>query len=91
MKYKFMINNRMNFRIGKMAKVLSITRSGYYSWLKRPKSKSQIANELVLIALNQAIERRLPRAGLIFHSDRGSQYASTTVKGHLKSIKFNKV
>jgi putative transposase len=33
--------------------------------------------ELVCDALRMAIEQRRPRPGLIFHSDRGSQYTST--------------
>jgi transposase InsO family protein len=33
--------------------------------------------ELCLAALRMALERRRPRAGLLHHSDRGSQYAAT--------------
>ena len=33
--------------------------------------------ELVLDALSMAVRRRLPEPGLVHHSDRGSQYAST--------------
>ena len=36
----------------------------------------RITDELTQNALNQAIGRRNPEAGLIHHSDRGSQYAS---------------
>lgn len=35
--------------------------------------------QLVRTALQMAIERRRPTRGLLFHSDRGSQYASDTV------------
>ena len=34
-------------------------------------------DELTLTALRMALERRLPRPGLVHHSDRGSQYASS--------------
>lgn len=37
---------------------------------------SRIDRELVLEALRMAIGRRVPNAGLVHHSDRGSQYAS---------------
>jgi putative transposase len=40
---------------------------------------TRINKELVLSAINQAIDRRKPNPGLIFHSDRGSQYASNDV------------
>lgn len=36
----------------------------------------RINTELILRAFNQAVMRRRPAHGLIFHSDRGSQYAS---------------
>jgi transposase InsO family protein len=34
-------------------------------------------DELTLTALRMALDRRLPRPGLVHHSDRGSQYASS--------------
>ncbi len=39
-----------------------------------------MTRELVLDALRMAYARRKPGAGLIFHSDRGSQYASAEVR-----------
>ena len=36
----------------------------------------RITKELAISALEMAISRRQPQAGLIHHSDRGSQYAS---------------
>lgn len=44
--------------------------------------------EIVLSALRQAIGRRDPGEGLIFHSDRGSQYAANAVRELLKQKKF---
>ena len=38
--------------------------------------KENMTDELTRSALNQALMRRRPLAGLIHHSDRGSQYAS---------------
>ncbi len=34
--------------MSKMYQVLEVSRSGYYAWLKRPKSKRQLANEKLL-------------------------------------------
>ncbi|NND96103.1 MAG: IS3 family transposase [Pirellulaceae bacterium] len=42
-----------------------------------------IDSELVLAAMNQAIALRDPKAGLIVHSDRGSQYASEAFRHRL--------
>ena len=36
----------------------------------------QINTALVLLALSMALTHRQPRAGLVFHSDRGVQYAT---------------
>jgi putative transposase len=45
-----------------------------------------IDTHLTLAALNQAIETRQPQAGLIHHSDRGVQYASTAYVERLRTI-----
>ncbi len=47
---------------------------------------SRINADLVLRALDMAIGARGPEAGLIFHSDRGSQYASKVMRSRLTSI-----
>ena len=40
----------------------------------------RLTQDLVLRAMLQAIQRRKPPKGLIFHSDRGSQYTSKAMK-----------
>ena len=47
-----------------------------------------IAETLVMQATRQAILRRNPAKGLIFHSDRGSQYAGNDFKALLKDNAF---
>lgn len=49
---------------------------------------SRIDKELILSAMKQAIHRRSPTAGLIFHSDRGCQYASQAVRDLLEYHHF---
>ena len=41
--------------------------------------------ELTIAALAMAIQRRRPRAGLIHHSDRGSQYAAAEYRDILQA------
>jgi len=48
----------------------------------------RIADTLTQNALKQAVVRRSPGEGLIFHSDRGSQYASSGFKALLACHKF---
>ena len=47
-----------------------------------------LTQDIVLHALRQALWRRNPSPGLIFHSDRGVQYAATVVKEVLKEHKI---
>jgi len=49
---------------------------------------TRITKELVLSAIIQAIGRRKPNPGLIFHSDRGSQYASYEVRKILQKYQI---
>ncbi len=50
------------------------------------KLSRQIDTGLTLAALEMAIDRRQPRRGLIHHSDRGVQYASTAYISRLEEI-----
>lgn len=47
--------------------------------------------ELVLKALKMAIQGRAITPDLVFHSDRGSQYASQAFQDHLKGYGMFKV
>jgi len=46
--YKFIDQHRFEFRVKKMCQVFKVSRSGYYAWLKRPKSNRAIENEKLL-------------------------------------------
>lgn len=48
----------------------------------------RMTTELCLNALNMAINNRHPKAGLIVHSDRGSQYCSQAYRQHLDKHKL---
>ena len=49
---------------------------------------SRMTSELCINALNMAIKGRRPKAGLIVHSDRGSQYCSQAYRQHLNRHQF---
>lgn len=49
---------------------------------------NRITGQLVIDSLENAITDRKPEAGLIFHSDRGSQYSSAEFR---KSLKRNRI
>ncbi|WP_299095806.1 IS3 family transposase, partial [uncultured Metabacillus sp.] len=44
-KYEFILENSSHYRVEKMCSVLGISKSGYYKWLKRPKSDRQKHHE----------------------------------------------
>jgi putative transposase len=43
---------------------------------------------LTLRALNRAVARRRPKRGLVFHTDRGTEYAATAFKERLAELGF---
>ncbi len=45
MKYRFISANRETFKVGHMCKLLNVSRTGYYAWLKRPKSRRTRENQ----------------------------------------------
>ncbi|MCK5368628.1 MAG: IS3 family transposase [Cyclobacteriaceae bacterium] len=44
----------------------------------------RMKQDLVIMAINMGIQKKKPKEGLIFHSDRGSQYAAKKVSSLLK-------
>jgi transposase InsO family protein len=50
--------------------------------------RDRISAELVDEALKSAYWQRKPRAGLIMHSDRGSQYASASHRQLIKDYRM---
>jgi len=49
---------------------------------------SSLSHEMVIAALKRAIQRRRPAKGLIFHSDRGVQYACNDFRKQLSKYEF---
>jgi putative transposase len=41
-----------------MCKVLKVRRSGFYSWLSRPKSNRMIENEKLLVKIKELFEKK---------------------------------
>jgi transposase InsO family protein len=64
-----------------LAVVIDLCSRKIVGWSMNPRMKAQ----LVCDALQMAIWRRRPGAGLIHHSDRGSQYASKAFRRLLKA------
>ncbi len=72
MKYAFIRAELSAYPLSVVCRVLDLFTRRIVGW----SMASHMTSRLVLTALNMAYTKRRPRRGLIFHSDRGSQYAS---------------
>ena len=57
MKYKFIIENRKEFRVGKMCKVLNVSRSGYHNYVKRRYSRRE-NDEIIILEKIKEIHKK---------------------------------
>ena len=51
MKFRFISEHREIFRVGRMCNVLDVSRSGYYSWRKRPESLRKKENRKLALQI----------------------------------------
>lgn len=54
MRYRFIKDNQSQFHTETMCQVLCVSRSAFYAWLKRAKSKREIANDQLLEKIKKA-------------------------------------
>jgi transposase InsO family protein len=67
-----------------LAVIIDLYHRGVVGWT----ISDRLTRDIVIAAFNQAVERRRPTAGLIFHSDRGVQYANNEFRAVLTANKF---
>ena len=63
MKYQFIENYRSSFAVEKMCLALKISKSGYYAWRDRPKSKRDLANDKLDHHIRTIYEQNKGRCG----------------------------
>lgn len=80
MKYKFIMENRKEFRLGKMCKVLNVSRSGYHNYIKRRFSCRETDERFILDKIKE------------IHRNSRGLYGSPRIYQELRriGIKINK-
>jgi transposase InsO family protein len=73
MKYGFIEEHRSTFSVEKMCQTLEVSRSGYYRWLQKPKSKREEANETLLEEIRKV------------HKASGETYGSPRITDELRA------
>jgi transposase InsO family protein len=80
MKYKFIMENRKEFRLGKMCEVLNVSRSGYHNYVKRRFSLRESDDNIILEKIKE------------IHKSSRELYGSPRIYQELRrrGIKINK-
>lgn len=73
MRYRFIKDNVSQFHVSTMCRVLEVSRSGFYAWLKEAKSKRALANDCLLEKI------------ILVHSNSRNTYGSRRVCYELRS------
>lgn len=76
MKYQFIEDYRIEFPVRMICRVLVVTRSAYYSWIRRPENKRKRENEIILQKIKQI------RLG----NRKKEVYGSPRMKDELKTL-----
>ena len=56
MKYAFIHTHRSRYGVGKMCRILQVSRSGYYDWIDRPESKRAQENRVLVTQIKKSHE-----------------------------------
>ena len=90
MKYPFIKDNSSGFSVERMAAVLNVSRSGYYTWLDRPRSSREIENIRLDVEIKSVYERSQSRYGSvkITHElvKRGKKYGRNRVANRMRKM-----
>lgn len=63
MKYRFIFESRSGFRLGKMCKVLEVSRSGYHKYLRSQMSQRRLENMLIAEEIKRIYKKKHGRYG----------------------------
>lgn len=63
MRFRFIQRHAGQFRVSLMCQVLEVSRAGYYAWRRREPSSRAVANQALLVRLQQIFKRHRGRYG----------------------------
>ena len=63
MKFRFVESHQAQFSVRRMCRVLEVSSSGFYAWLKRAVSQRERDNEMLLRRIRDIFERSRQRYG----------------------------
>ena len=90
MTYQFMRKHRFIFPVERMAKVLKVSRSGYYAWVKRPRSSREIENARLDVEIRAVYEVSKHRYGSVKITreleKRGKKYGRNRVANRMSKM-----
>lgn len=90
--YEFIRNHRFVFPIERMAKVLKVSRSGYYAWVSRPRSRRDMENmrlDVEIKAVYEASKRRYGSVKITRQLEKqGKKYGRNRVARRMRKMKI---
>ncbi len=90
MKYQFIKDNLSGFSVERMAKVLNVSRSGFYAWGKRPRSSREIENtrlDVEIKAIYEASKRRYGSVKITHElENHGKKYGRNRVANRMRKM-----
>ncbi len=57
MKFRFIQENQVRFRVRTMAKLFGVSKSGFYTWLKRGESQRECEDKRLLVLIKESFDR----------------------------------
>lgn len=63
MKYEFIKEQSTEFSVSRICRIMDVSKSGYYAWLKAPKSRRELENEMLLEKITLSHEASGKRYG----------------------------
>jgi putative transposase len=62
-RYQFIKDNLTKYWLQPMLNVLKVAKSGYYAWLKRPKSNQTLENEILSLSIEAVYKESRKNSG----------------------------